>query len=384
LKSSPQSNESFTDTLEAKGWRACPGAAVHDQLDWRWQLTHLIERPSRLEELFGCALPDNASRGEEAEGAAMRVTPYFAGLIEPGNPDDPILRQVLPVTEERRSRPAATLDPLAESAHMPVPGLVHRYPDRVLLLPSGFCATLCRFCMRKRLWSGPMMDPEFDLSRVADHLASHTGVREVILSGGDPLLLPGETLQEIFEVVKVHSHVRMVRIGSRAPATLPMRIDDSLVDLLGRYRPVWLVTHFNHPGEVTEQACAGLERLASAGVILNNQSVLLRGVNDSTDLLLELSARLMDAGVRPYYLHHLDRVAGAGHFSVPLAEGREIVKGMFGKIGGLGIPRYVLDLPGGRGKVPLTPSFGSERSRGRWTFEAPLGGEAEFTDFHRD
>jgi lysine 2,3-aminomutase len=353
-------------------------------MSWRWQLDHLIDSPSELKRLFGCALPESSLQGDDSRGGRMWVTPYYAGLIDPKNPDDPILRQILPSMEENPTTSTGTLDPLAEAAHMPVYGLIHRYPDRVLLLPSGFCATLCRFCMRKRSWSGQRMDPGFDLAGVAGYLESHSGVRDVILSGGDPLLLPEEILEEILGVVKAMPRVRMVRIGSRAPSTLPMRIDESLAGLLNRYKPLWLITHFNHPREVTEEARAALARLASAGVILNNQSVLLKGVNDSTELLLRLSARLLEAGVRPYYLHHLDRVAGVEHFSVPIEEGRRIVRDMFGKISGLGIPRYVLDLPGGRGKVPLTPAFVKQRAEGRWTFDAPLGGEAEFTEFHRD
>ncbi len=346
------------------------------QADWQWQIDHLIRTPAALNRFLGSSV-SNAWGGKESGPTRMWVTPYYAGLIRPDDPADPILRQVLPLPEEDCPGPSASLDPLAEETHSPVKGVVHRYPDRALLLVTGFCPTLCRFCLRRRACSPDPAEPGFDLEAALGYLRSRGEIREVILSGGDPLLLSDSRLEEILEGVHRVPHVRMIRIGSRSPATLPMRIDDDLAALLGRFRPLWLITHFNHPREVTGEAGAALRRLQNGGVVVNNQSVLLRGVNDAADLLIDLSERLLEEGVRPYYLHQVDPVKGADHFRVPLEEGIRIVKAMFGRVSGLGIPRYTLDLPGGKGKVPLMPDFTSRKDPDTWTFEAPLGGEAE-------
>lgn len=308
----------------------------------------------------------------------MSVTPYYASLIDANDPDDPILRQILPLNSECCEDPNGYgLDPLAEAEHSPIPGMIHRYPDRVVLLTSGFCATLCRFCMRKRAWSSEEKEPAFDLDAVIRYLENHEEVSDVILSGGDPLFLPESRLREILERVRSIPSVRIVRIGTRVPVTLPMRVDDSLVAVLAKYRPLWLLAHFNHPREITPEAKASLDRLASAGVVLTNQSVLLKGVNDDLSVLLELSRKLLESGVRPYYLHQVDRVAGLDHFRVPMDEGMALVEAMFGKISGLGIPRYVLDLPGGKGKVPLMPDFVQSRSEKMWILRGPLGGNVD-------
>jgi lysine 2,3-aminomutase len=305
----------------------------------------------------------------------MWVTPYYASLIDPDDPYDPILLQVLPGEEELACTGGP--DPLAEDEHSPVSGLIHRYPDRALLTPTGFCPTLCRFCLRRRAWSGEPVQAGFNAGAVLDYIRYHEAIRDVIFSGGDPLLLPLELLEELLEGIAAIPHVRMVRIGSRTPATLPMRIDDEITALLGRFRPYWFLTHFNHPREVTDPAKQALERLRAGGACINNQSVLLRGVNDDADTLIELSARLLENGVKPYYLHQVDLVPGVDRFRVPIDEGMKIVEGMFGRISGLGIPRYTLDLPGGKGKVPLTPRFLVRRTDRTWVFRAPLGGEVE-------
>lgn len=331
--------------------------------DWRQELANLIRDPS--------ALPG----GGEAGGLPMWVTPYYASLIDPSDPEDPIRLQVLPGADELVC--TGGLDPLAEDEHSPVSGLIHRYPDRALLKPSGFCPTLCRFCLRRREWSGEPVHPGFNAGDALDYIRSHKEIRDVILSGGDPLLLPPELLEELLEGLAAVAHVRMVRIGSRTPVTLPMRIDEELTGLLGRFRPYWFLTHFNHPREVTDLARQALDRLRTSGACINNQSVLLRGVNDDAEVLIELSASLLECGVRPYYLHQVDLVPGVDHFRVPIGEGLKIMEAMFGRISGLGIPRYTLDLPGGKGKVPLMPQFLIRRTDRTWIFRAPLGGEVE-------
>jgi len=343
--------------------------------DWRRQLKNLIRTPEDLARLLNIPVSElSLSQGRIPR--KTRVTPYYAGLIEAGNINDPLLKQVMPVDEKDSSSTNSSLDPLAERAHTPVRGLVHRYPDRVLLVPSGLCPVNCRFCLRKRAWSDEPVDPDFDAGRVLAYIGACTGVHDVIISGGDPLLLPMGLLEEILHGLSSIPHVDTVRIGSRSPATLPMRIDQDVEDLLRRFRPVWFLTHFNHPRELTAQSKAALERLLRAGAILNNQSVLLKGVNDSASTLIALSRELLAAGVRPYYLHHLDPVKGTDRFRVPIERGKEIIRSMFGRLSGLGIPRYVVDLPGGKGKVPLMPDFQKSRKSGKRAFEAPLGSQA--------
>ncbi|MBU0755944.1 MAG: KamA family radical SAM protein [Planctomycetes bacterium] len=337
-------------------------------------MDHRIRSPEELVRHFGCTLPKPLQESDRSITGPMWLTPYFAGLIDPNDPGDPILRQILPYQENISTDPDTSPDPLAEAAHSPLHGLVHRYPDRVLLTPNGYCAVLCRFCMRRRAWSDHRIDSGFSLSAAIDYIDEHKEIREVILSGGDPLLLPLDRLGELLDRLHTIPHIRLIRIGSRVPSTLPMRIDDPLLDLLAAFKPLWLITHFNHPRELSNPALAGLSRLAEAGVLLNNQSVLLKGVNDRTATLIELSSRLLSAGVRPYYLHQVDSVIGADRFRVSLERGMNLVQGMFGRISGLGIPRYTLDLPGGKGKIPLTPSFQSEHGIGFRVFKAPLGG----------
>jgi lysine 2,3-aminomutase len=354
-----------------------PHIRREEQMDWRWQLEHLIRTE---EELLGCLdLPPARLSNDRREGEPppLWVTPYYAGLIRPGDRQDPILRQVLPLPEEQEGAPHASPDPLAEEAHSPVKGLIHRYPDRALLLVTGFCPTLCRFCFRKRGWNPDPVHAGFNLSDVVDYLRSHEEIHDVILSGGDPLTVPLARLDEILGSLRRIPHIRILRIGTRVPATLPMAIDGALTAVLKNYRPLWLMTHFNHPREVTREAAKGLDRLTGAGISINNQSVLLKGVNDEVQTLIRLSQRLLEKGVRPYYLHQVDAALGVKHFRVPLERGMEIISAMFGRISGMGIPRYTLDRPGGKGKVPLMPSFCEEGKEGEWIFRSPLGGRIE-------
>lgn len=288
-----------------------------------------------------------------AEIFPFRVTPYYAGLIR--GTDDPIWRQCVPDERElydSDQRP----DPLAETSLSPVPGLIHRYPDRVVLLVSNRCPVYCRFCMRKRhVGEGDAPLRGESLDRALAYIAGNPAIRDVILSGGDPLMLDDESLDHVLGRLRMIPHVAILRIGSRVPVTLPERITPELCDMLKRHHPLYLNTHFNHPDEITPSSTAACALLADAGIPLGNQTVLLAGVNDSVATMRELMSGLLALRVRPYYIHQMDLVRGTGHFRTPVSEGLEIIRGLRGHLSGLGVPHYVIDLPEGKGKVPILP-----------------------------
>ncbi len=284
------------------------------------------------------------------------VTPYFLSLVQWEDPGDPLRAQALPSPAETHSPDAGSMDPLAETEHTEAPGLIHRYPDRVVVLATYRCAVFCRHCFRKRLWKQrPLQNDTQRWKEVIHYLEAHTEVRDVLLSGGDPLTLTDGKLDEMLGRIRRLRHVEIIRIGSRAPAALPQRITPRLCRILERHGPLWLITQFNHPQEITPEAARACDRLLRCGVPVNNQTVLLRGVNDGVGTIRALCRELLRIRVRPYYLHQCDPVAGAGHFRTPLHKGMEIIGGMQGATSGLAVPRFMVDLPGKGGKVPLQP-----------------------------
>jgi lysine 2,3-aminomutase len=310
------------------------------------------------------------------------ATPYYLSLADPADPADPILRQLLPDPAELAPGSAEKDDPFDELRHSPVPGLVHRYPDRALLVATNDCAAFCRHCMRRRNWGARRgVRTEGQLDAAAAYLRRHPAIRDVIVTGGDPLTLPDGKVDGILSRLRAIPHVETVRIGTRVPVTLPMRVDRGLLAVLRRHAPAWVVTQFNHPREVTKEAADACARLLRAGCPVANQAVLLRGVNDDASVLEALFRALLRIGVRPYYLHQCDLVAGTGHFRTPLSRGVEILDALRGRLSGLAIPHFVVDLPGGAGKVPLQPGYllpspGGEGVR----FRSPLGGTVEYPD----
>lgn len=286
----------------------------------------------------------------------FRVSRYYVGLSRSAG--DPVWKQFMPDIRELCDF-EQTPDPLAEQQLSPVPNLIHRYPDRVVLLVSNQCPVYCRFCMRKR-HVGRDDIPAFDsavLERISDYLVSHPEIRDVILSGGDPLMLDDESLSHILGTLRKIPHVRIIRIGSRIPVTLPQRITPELCKMLKRFHPVYLNTHFNHPLEITPDSARACSLLADAGVVLGNQSVLLRGVNDTAESMKELMTGLLDVRVRPYYIHHMDLIRGTAHFRTSVETGLDIIRSLRGHVSGLAVPHYVIDLPGGKGKVALQPDI---------------------------
>jgi len=325
--------------------------------NWRWQLSNRINTVEEFEKVI--RLTDSE---REALSAAnlfrVDITPYFISLIDPDDPDDPIRKQVVPTSSEMIPFTAMMEDSLAEDRHSPVPGLVHRYPDRVLMLVTTQCATYCRYCTRSRIVGDPSATfsrTEFEMQ--LEYLKRTPQVRDVLLSGGDPLVLAPKILEEILSRLREIPHVEIVRIGSRVPVFLPMRITDDLTNMLQKYHPLWLNIHVNHPNEISaelEQAC---DKLTRAGIPLGNQAVLLAGVNDNVHIQRDLVQQLVRIRVRPYYLYQCDLVEGAGHFRTAVGKGIEIMEGLRGHTSGYAVPQYIIDAPGGGGKIPVMPNY---------------------------
>ncbi len=349
--------------------------------DWRWQYAHRLTTPRDLDRIPWLDAREKEEIARVARTYPFAVTPFFLGRIRWADPGDPVRRQVLPTLDELRPWPGCLLDPLAEGRDTPVPGLVHRYPDRVVVLVTGRCAVYCRHCFRKRLWrGGPLDEGEARWEAIVGYLSGHEEIREVLLSGGDPLVLPDGRLEGILARLRRIRHVEVIRIGSRVPVVLPQRITPSLCRVLERFGPLWLVTQFNHAREISPEAASACERLLRAGIPVNSQSVLLRGVNDDPETMTELCRGLLRIRVRPYYLHQCDPVAGAGHFRTSLEKGIEILRAMEGRVSGLAVPKFVVDLPGGGGKVPLQPAYHLSGRQGRHLFRNYAGRPFSYED----
>lgn len=318
---------------------------------WQQSLKESITSPVQLAEHFPV---DVAALEAVAERYPMRITPYYLGLIE--EVGDPIWRQCVPDLAEFSED--GMLDPLGEENLSPVPSVIHRYPDRVVFLASGSCASYCRFCTRKRKVGCTSMNISFREQRDGiDYIAATPQIKDVILSGGDPLLLPDMVLGDLLKRIHAIPHVETIRIGTRIPVTLPERITDKLCALLKKFNPLFINTHFNHPHELTPQAVEACAKLADAGIPLGNQTVLLRGVNDDPETMIELFRGLLRMRVKPYYLHQMDLTRGTGHFRTSVKTGLEIMHSLRGPVSGMASPHYVIDLPGGKGKIPLLPEY---------------------------
>jgi len=314
-----------------------------------------LQSLQQLVDRFGAEhFPDLERLQQAADNFEFRVSPAMVDLIQ--EPGDPIWRQYIPDLQELDVVDGVS-DPLGEDADSPVPNITHRYPDRALFLVSPVCAAYCRFCTRRRKVGDPEKIPMSQLESAFRYLEEHTEIRDVIMSGGDPLLLSDRRLDQIITRLRSIPHLEIIRIGSRVPCHLPERITPELCAVLKKHHPLWINTHFNHPSELTPAAVKGLGMLADAGVPLGCQTVLLRGVNDSVDVMKELMQKLMKARVRPYYIYMCDQVAGVEHFKTTVEKGLEIVRGLRGWTSGLAVPHFVIDAPGGGGKIPLLPEY---------------------------
>jgi len=331
-----------------------------DWNDWRWQLKNRITSIAQLERLMPTLTPEEHAGAVLAGESklAMAITPYFFNLIDPADENCPVRRQVIPRVEETVTAPWETLDPVGEDSHSPVPGLVHRYPDRVLFLVTDRCAAYCRYCTRSRLVSnasGYDFHPEFD--RQIAYIAAHPEIRDVLLSGGDPLLFNDERLEYLLSRLRAIPHVEFLRIGSRIPVFLPQRITPELCAMLKQFHPLFISVHVNHPRELTTEVRDALGRLADAGIPLGNQSVLLRQVNDDLETMKALVQKLLMCRVKPYYVYQCDLIAGSAHLRSTVSRGLEIMDGLRGHTTGYAVPQYVIDAPGGGGKVPINPGY---------------------------
>jgi lysine 2,3-aminomutase len=325
--------------------------------DWRWQLSNRVNTVDEIgsvlnltdDERAGLSTPDNFR---------VDITPYFISLIDPDDPDDPIRRQVIPTDCEHEAFTAMMEDSLAEDRHSPVPGLVHRYPDRVLMLVTTQCASYCRYCTRSRIVGDATQNfNRHDIEAQLDYLRRTPQVRDVLLSGGDALTLNPKLLEWILRSLREIPHIEIVRIGSRVPVFLPQRIDDELCEMLAKYHPLWMNLHFNHPNEITPEVARAADKLTRAGIPLGNQSVLLAGINDCVHIMRALVHRLVENRIRPYYIYQCDLVEGSGHFRTPVGKGIEIMEALRGHTSGYAVPTFVVDAPGGGGKIPVMPNY---------------------------
>jgi lysine 2,3-aminomutase len=330
-----------------------------DWNDFRWQLKHRVTSLEQLRRLLPTLAPEEEAGTRLANTKlALAITPYFFNLIDPSDENCPIRRQVIPRIEETRTASWEMSDPCGEDMHSPVPGLVHRYPDRVLFLVTDRCASYCRYCTRSRLVSnatGYGFHPEFD--RQIDYIRQHPEIRDVLLSGGDPLLLSDDKLESLLKQLRAIPHVEFLRIGTRIPIFLPQRITPELCAMLKKYHPLFISIHSNHPRELTSEVRDALGRLADAGIPLGNQSVLLKYVNDDPVVLRALMQKLLICRVRPYYLYQCDLIAGSAHLRTSVRRGLEIMDKLRGHTTGYAVPQYVIDAPGGGGKVPINPGY---------------------------
>lgn len=333
-------------------------ANTDDWNQWEWQLKHSINSIETLRPYYDFLNGEKHTLDQCLDKFKMSITPYYFSLINKEVNGDVIKRQAIPSIEELHAHDEEQYDPLHEDMYSPVPGLIHRYPDRVLILVTDLCAMYCRYCTRRRLVGKTDHTlNEKQLAAIVNYIENHREVRDVLLSGGDPLMLSDSRLESIISKIKQIRHVEIIRIGTRTPVVMPQRITDTLVNMLKKYHPLWINTHFNHPCEITPESSSACIKLADAGIPLGNQTVLLAGVNDCVGVMKRLVTGLVKIRVRPYYLYQCDLSEGLYHFRTSIEKGIEIIEGLRGHITGFCVPTFVIDAPDGRGKIPIMPEY---------------------------
>ena len=352
---------SFPQSERARAFRRryFPDASSDEWNDWRWQLRHRIRDLAGLTRIFRLSDDERAAVTRHQGPLPVGITPYYASLFSADDPQQALRRTHIPVGDEYLRLSGESDDPLGEDHDAAVPGLVHRYPDRVLFLTTGFCSTYCRYCTRSRMVGG---GGEYTFSlpqwqRAIDYIAAHTEIRDVLLSGGDPLTIATDKLEWLLSRLRAIPHVEFLRIGTKVPLVLPQRVTRDLARMLRRYHPLWMSLHVTHPDELTPEVAESTARLADAGIPLGSQTVLLRGINDDIATMRRLMHGLLKLRVRPYYLYQCDPITGSAHFRTPVATGLAIIEGLRGHTTGYAVPHFVIDAPGGGGKIPLLPEY---------------------------
>ncbi|MGI8982601.1 MAG: KamA family radical SAM protein [Pirellulaceae bacterium] len=338
--------------------RFFPQATEGDWNDWRWQSRNRIRKLDQLDRMLILSDDEREALVKGESMLPVGITPYYMSLLDREDPMQPLRRTVVPVTGEFVRTPGEADDPLGEDGHSPTPGLVHRYPDRVLLLALDFCSTYCRYCTRSRVVGhGEIMPNEQRLEKAFEYIRQTPQIRDVLISGGDPLALAEDKLDWILGNLRKIPHLEFIRIGTKMPAVLPQRITPQFCRMLKKYSPIWMSVHFLHPDECTPEATIACNRLADSGVPLGSQTVLLKGVNDDVEVMKSLNHKLLMMRVRPYYIYQCDPISGSSHFRTSVSKGLEIIEGLRGHTTGYAVPTYVIDAPGGGGKIPLQPNY---------------------------
>ncbi|MDD2197649.1 MAG: lysine 2,3-aminomutase [Bacteroidales bacterium] len=365
-----------------------PSVTDSDWNDWKWQVRNRIETLEELKKYIKLTAEEEEGISKSLQTLRMAITPYYLSLIDPNNPNCPVRKQAVPSAAETHVSPADLMDPLHEDEDSPVPGLTHRYPDRVLFLITDMCSMYCRHCTRRRFAGQKDASlPKDNIDKGIEYIAAHPEVRDVLLSGGDALLVSDKRLEEIIKRLRDIPHVEIIRIGTRTPVVLPQRITDDLVNMLKKYHPVWLNTHFNHANEITPESAEACAKMANAGIPLGNQSVLLRGINDCPNIMKKLVHKLVMIRVRPYYIYQCDLSMGLEHFRTPVSKGLEIIESLRGHTSGFAVPTFVVDAPGGGGKTPVMPQYVISQMPGKVilrNFEGVIASYTEPTDYVND
>jgi len=365
-----------------------PNATDEQWNDWKWQVKNRIETLDELKKHIKLTKEEEEGVAKSLKTLRMAITPYYLSLIDPKDKNCPVRRQAIPTGAETHQSAADLLDPLSEDEDSPVPGLTHRYPDRVLFLITDMCSMYCRHCTRRRFaGQTDKASPNDRIQKGIDYIAKTPQVRDVLLSGGDALMVSDKMLESIIQRLREIPHVEIIRIGTRTPVVCPQRITDDLVNMLKKYHPIWLNTHFNHSKEITAESAAACVKLADAGIPLGNQSVLLRGVNDCVYTMKELVQKLVKIRVRPYYIYQCDLSMGLEHFRTPVSKGIEIIEHLRGHTSGYAVPTFVVDAPGGGGKTPVMPTYIISQSPGKVVlrnFEGVITTYTEPTDYKEE
>lgn len=329
-----------------------------NQDDWKWQFAHRITTVEELSKIIKLTEKEKEDIKKCLHSFRMAITPYYASLIDPDDPNDPIRKQSVPSIEETYPCDNDMSDPLNEEGDSPVPHVVHRYPDRILFLVTLKCSMYCRHCTRRRtVGEEDRIITEKELTNALDYIRAHSEIRDVLISGGDPFIMSDQRLEHIIGSLRAIPHVDIIRIGTRVPVVMPMRITDDLLSMLKKYQPIWINTHFNHPKEITEYSGHACSAIIDAGIPLGNQSVLLKGINDSVEVMKELLLKLVHMRIRPYYLYQCDLSRGIGHFRTSVECGIKIMHDLTGNISGYAVPKYVIDAPMGGGKIPVNYNY---------------------------